>query len=33
MFPGGGGLPAIASANSCCYSAPGAGGLVSVTYG
>lgn len=33
MFPGGGGQGAVTSANACCYSAPGNGGLVSVTYG
>ena len=32
-FPGGGGHSGIASANSCCYAAPGAGGMVSITYG
>ena len=33
MFPGGGANSGIASANVCCYSGIGAGGLVSVTYG
>ena len=32
-FPGGGGHSGIGSANSCCYAAPGAGGMVSITYG
>lgn len=32
-FPGGGANGGIASANVCCYSGIGAGGLVSVTYG
>jgi len=33
MIPGGGGPSAVASANVCCYSAIGANGFVSVTYG
>lgn len=33
MFPGGGGHGGSGSANNCCYAAPGAGGLVSITYG
>jgi len=32
-FPGGGGLGAQAMAGACFCSAPGAGGLISITYG